>query len=64
MTQAPTQGTTDQIAANALTNGALAERVQLIADFPRSFKREQRAALLEEAARRLRWEDAYLKHKG
>jgi hypothetical protein len=49
MTAQP-QATTDEIAARALTNDALAERVQKIADFPRSFGREQRAALLTEAA--------------
>lgn len=56
-----TQGTVDEIAARALTNGALAERVDQIGKFPRSYKREQRAALLAEAARRLRWPDAYEK---
>lgn len=55
----PQQGTTEQILARSLTNEALAQRVDMIAAKPQEFTRKQRDEYLIEAARRLRWPDAY-----
>lgn len=58
----PTQGSTEQILARSLTNAALAVRCDQLAYSPRSYTREERDAFLNEAARRLRWPDAYVTH--
>jgi hypothetical protein len=60
---AATQGTPEQVAANALSNMALAGKLDTIALSPRAMSREQRDAVLTEAAKRLRWPDNYAAHK-
>ncbi len=51
-------GSVDQSAAQALTNGALAQKLDTLALWPR----EEREALLREASQRLRWSDIYAQH--
>lgn len=46
------------------TNDQIAHRLSVLALTPRAYTRDLRNALLEEAARRLRWDDVYNAHKG
>jgi len=55
-------GSTAQILARSLTNGALAARIDMMLDSRRSFDKETSDAYLEEVSRRLRWKDAYDNH--
>lgn len=45
--------------ARSLTNAALAQRLGMIRDTPRSVPKLERNAYLDEAARRLRWPNEY-----
>lgn len=58
----PKQGSTEQIIASALTNPTLSIRLTMLKNNRREFDKNQADAFLEEAARRLYWADAYLKH--
>lgn len=57
----PLQGTDEQRAAGALSNAALAQRLDMIKYKRRSFSKDETDAFLEEAAIRLRWPDAYMR---
>lgn len=57
-----TNGSTEQIIASNMTNAALAQRLAMIVEAPRSFTRKERDAFLEAAATRLLWDDVYAKH--
>jgi hypothetical protein len=50
--------------AQALNNAALAHRLTMVKNSRRNFNKSETDAFLEEAARRLRWRDAYDKHGG
>jgi hypothetical protein len=54
----PTNGTTEEVAARALTNEALAQRLSMLQSNRRAFDRKLADALLSEAARRLQWKTA------
>lgn len=58
---APLQGNVDQITVRAMTNEAMANRLSMLKDNRRSFDKSFADALLEEAARRFQWPDAYAK---
>ena len=58
----PTNGTTEQTLAKALTNVALAHRIEMILANRRAFSKAQADAYLDEAAIRLRWRDVYVRH--
>jgi hypothetical protein len=57
-----TNGTIEQNVANSLTNAALAQRLHMIEDNRRAFKKAETDAFLAEAATRLLWADNYAKH--
>ena len=59
----PTQGSLEQILAKAMTNQALAQRLDMIAANRRSIDKKATDAYLAEAANRLRWNDVYDKHR-
>jgi hypothetical protein len=59
----PTNGTVEEILASAMTNQALAQRLSVIRWSRRSFSKAQTDALLEEAAKRLRWPDTHAAHQ-
>ena len=48
--------------ARALTNAALAQRLTIVRDSPRSASKLDRDAWLDEAVKRLFWPDEYEKH--
>lgn len=58
----PTNGTAVQIMASALTNRALSIRIAALRDNRRAYDKATTNALLDEAQRRLYWQDAYEKH--
>lgn len=58
----PTNGTAVQIMAGALTNRALSVRIAALRDNRRAYDKATTNALLDEAQRRLYWQDAYAKH--
>lgn len=53
-----TNGTIEQIQASHLTNQALAQRLLYL----RQYNARERNAYLEEAAKRLVWDDVYTRH--
>lgn len=59
----PTQGTVEQVAVQAMTNKTLAQQMNMICAQPRGFDKAFRDAVMTEAARRLRWPDAYESHR-
>jgi hypothetical protein len=60
----PTNGTAEQIWANGLTNKALGQNIASLRHNRRVFDKKTADALLEEAAKRLSWQDNYAKHQG
>lgn len=58
----PLNGSTEQIAARAMTNDTLAHRVSMLVSNRRSFDKKLADAILAEAATRLTWPDNYAKH--
>lgn len=59
----PFQGSVAQMAAQALTNVALAQRISMIYYSRRSFSKEETDAYLAEASKRLRWVNVYQAHR-
>jgi hypothetical protein len=59
----PLMSSVEERMARALTNATLAARLDSIRNNRRAFDKTTTDALLEEAARRLRWADAYENHR-
>jgi hypothetical protein len=55
MSGMPTNGSPVEIAASVLTDAALAQRLGIIRDTPRTMPRQEREAYLSEAIKRLQW---------
>jgi len=59
---APLHGSQTRVEVNALTNTQLGLYLDRLANYPRSWDRERRDAILIEAAKRLMWASNYDAH--